>query len=81
MAWRFSEGASGIFAIEGCDEGAKNEEPPASELLTSGNGFSSLGLFSGLNIGSPEVNPVGFELPFMEAASSATREERIDVSI
>lgn len=82
MAWRFIEGASGIFAIEGCDEGTKKDELPASELLTSGNDLSSLSLFSGLNKGSPEVNPVDFEPLFMEAAaSSAAREERIEVSI
>ena len=30
---------------------------------------------------SPELNPVEIRLPFMEAASSATRDERTDVSI
>lgn len=29
----------------------------------------------------PEVNPVDFKPPFIEAASSATRDERTDVSI
>jgi len=51
--------------------------------LTSrtGVGFSSLGLFSGLKIGNPDENPVEFKLPFKEAASSATKEQKTDVSI
>lgn len=82
MAWRLIDGAIGIFAIDCCCKGEKNAELPKSELLTSGDGFSSLGLLlSGLNIGSPELNPLDFKLPFMEAASSATREDRTDVSI
>lgn len=54
-----------------------------SELLTSDTdiGFSSLGLFSGENMDSAELNLVEFMLPFMEAASSATRDERTEVSI
>lgn len=54
-----------------------------SELLTSETviGFSSLGRFSGENMDSPELNPIEFMLPFMEAASSATRDERTAVSI
>lgn len=34
-----------------------------------------------MKIGNPDENPVEFKLPFKEAASSATREERTDVSI
>lgn len=73
---------TGTLATEGGCEVTK-KELPVSELLTSeaGIGFSSLGLFSGMKTGNPEVNPVEFKLPFIEAASSATREERTDVSM
>lgn len=71
------DGANGIFVNDGCCKVAKKEELPISELLKS----SSLSLFSGLKTGNSDVNPLEFKLPFMEAASSATREERIDVSI
>lgn len=53
-------------------------------LLTSvtGNGFSSLGRFSGENMGKLEENPADFRAPLLlEAASSATRDERMEVSI
>lgn len=55
---------------------------PASELLASGAdiGFSNLGLFSGGNR-EPVENQADFEPPLIEAASSATREERTEVSI
>lgn len=62
---------------------AKKEELPVSELLTSETGIccSSLGLFSGWKPGGAELNSAEFKLPFLEAASSATSEERIDVSM
>lgn len=52
-----------------------------SEASDTGIGFSSLGRFSGGNIDNPDVNPLDFKLPFIEAASSATRDESTDVSI
>lgn len=58
--------------------------PMSGLLLTSvpGNGFSSLGRFSAENMGKLEVNPDDFRAPLlMEAASSATRDERMEVSI
>jgi hypothetical protein len=69
---------NGIFAEEGCCNGAKKE------LLTSETGIccSSLGLFSGWKPGGAELNSAEFKLPFMEAAaSSAAREERADESM
>jgi hypothetical protein len=78
-----ADGTNCGFVNDGCCKVVKKEELAISELLTSetGDDFSILGLFSGLRIGNPDVNPLEFKLLFMEAASSATREEKTDASI
>jgi hypothetical protein len=69
---------NGMFAEEGCCKGAKKEELLISELLTSETGIccSSFSFFSRWKPGGAELNSEEFKLPFMEAASSATREDR-----
>lgn len=78
-----TDGASDMLLTGCCCAEVKNPEWFPSEWFISEKdaGFSNLGLLSGEPKGKLEENPTELKLLPSEAASSATRDERTEVSI